>query len=674
MGFRVSELQVLLGFAGRNKSGRKTELLQRSLHLIEKGCSTPIQIKIRELYKRRFPTKLAVASGASASAAVAAAVSAVFNGTSGSQQSMNYAKDGIDIVPPTLPVHPDVRFKSLPFYDKLGELLKPSSLVPHSNSRFQETFFVFHLTPQQAQDIAMSRDMFPGGRVEYTVQVQLRFCLLETSCLQEDNFPPSICVRINNKMASLPNPIPTNKPGVEPKRPSRPVNITSLCRISPTNPNHVSVSWATEFGRSYCIAVYLVRRVTSDTLLTRLKQAGFRHPDHTSALIKEKLAQDPDNEIATTSLRISLLCPLAKTRITKPCRANSCNHLQCFDAASYLRMNERKPTWLCPICDKLAEFHNLMIDGLLTEILEKADSNVIQFLQDGSWEPIPEHEKSNGKSSSSALSSPSPMVHMIGDSPAKLDVIDLTESDDEEVTDEPAVVMSLSSSSSPASSGSGNSNDTTLSTSSASPKYMGPSASISPTVIATMKAPLNFSMKGSVSPSIISLDTPPHLSSTPPTLPCSPQQPRTPMSATSRTSPYPSPPRLSRHTPSPLVRQPPPSYSHVSAPHPLSMPTLAHTSSASSSAVAAAQSLYNNLEAVSDNELDDFFSYIPPFSTSLPTSLSLPPMPPLPSHHPLAYPTYLNPYTPAFPRLDDLGGSSDESSRELSRYLRYPPS
>ena len=49
--FRVSELQVLLGFAGRNKSGRKQELLQRALQLVERGCSTPIQIKIRELYR-----------------------------------------------------------------------------------------------------------------------------------------------------------------------------------------------------------------------------------------------------------------------------------------------------------------------------------------------------------------------------------------------------------------------------------------------------------------------------------------------------------------------------------------------------------------------------------------------------------------------------------------------
>ena len=51
MSFRVSELQVLLGYAGRNKGGRKQELLQRSLMLVEKGSSPPVQLKIRELYR-----------------------------------------------------------------------------------------------------------------------------------------------------------------------------------------------------------------------------------------------------------------------------------------------------------------------------------------------------------------------------------------------------------------------------------------------------------------------------------------------------------------------------------------------------------------------------------------------------------------------------------------------
>lgn len=40
--------------------------------------------------------------------------------------------------------------------------------------------------------------------VLYCPQAQLRFCLLETSCEQEDHFPPSVNVKINNKMCPLP--------------------------------------------------------------------------------------------------------------------------------------------------------------------------------------------------------------------------------------------------------------------------------------------------------------------------------------------------------------------------------------------------------------------------------------------------------------------------------------
>ena len=45
MSFRVSELQVLLGFAGRNKSGRKHELLAKALHLLKSSCAPSVQMK-----------------------------------------------------------------------------------------------------------------------------------------------------------------------------------------------------------------------------------------------------------------------------------------------------------------------------------------------------------------------------------------------------------------------------------------------------------------------------------------------------------------------------------------------------------------------------------------------------------------------------------------------------
>ncbi|CAM6031494.1 unnamed protein product, partial [Sphagnum compactum] len=293
-------------------------------------------------------------------------------------------------VPMQYPVYPDVKFKLLPFYDVLGELLKPSSLMPTAASRFQESMFTFHLTPQQANDVAMSREVQPGPKIDYTVQVQLRFCLLETSCEQEDNFPPSICVKVNSKMCPLPNPLPTNKPGVEPKRPSRPVNITTLCKLSPTVSNQISISWAADYGRPYAVGVFLVRKLTSHILLQRIKGKGVRNSDHTRAMIKEKLSHDPDSEIATMSLRGSLLCPLGKMRITIPCRAITCAHVQCFDALLYLQMNEKKPTWICPVCDKPAVFTNLAIDGLFNEIIKEAPNgcNEVQFHEDGSWTPV----------------------------------------------------------------------------------------------------------------------------------------------------------------------------------------------------------------------------------------------------------------------------------------------
>lgn len=36
--------------------------------------------------------------------------------------------------------------------------------------------------------------------------------------------------------------------------------------------------------QGFCIAIFLVKKLTSDTLLGRLKQFGNRHADHTRAL------------------------------------------------------------------------------------------------------------------------------------------------------------------------------------------------------------------------------------------------------------------------------------------------------------------------------------------------------------------------------------------------------
>ncbi|NXT27295.1 PIAS2 ligase, partial [Syrrhaptes paradoxus] len=472
--FRVSELQVLLGFAGRNKSGRKHDLLMRALHLLKSGCSPAVQIKIRELYRRRYPRTI---EGLSDLSAIKPAVFNLDNSSSPVEPDLAVA--GIHPLPstsvapqspsspvssvllqdtkahfemqqpspPIPPVHPDVQLKSLPFYDVLDVLIKPTSLVQSSIQRFQEKFFIFALTPQQVREICISRDFLPGGRRDYTVQVQLRLCLAETSCPQEDNYPNSLCIKVNGKLFPLPGYAPPPKNGIEQKRPGRPLNITSLVRLSSAVPNQISISWASEIGKNYSMSVYLVRQLTSAMLLQRLKMKGIRNPDHSRALIKEKLTADPDSEIATTSLRVSLMCPLGKMRLTIPCRAVTCTHLQCFDAALYLQMNEKKPTWICPVCDKKAAYESLILDGLFMEILnECSDVDEIKFQEDGSWCPMrPKKEAVKVSSpqctkieSSTVVSKLCSVTVASEVTKKKVDVIDLTiESSSDEDEDPP---------------------------------------------------------------------------------------------------------------------------------------------------------------------------------------------------------------------------------------------
>ncbi|XP_067317390.1 E3 SUMO-protein ligase PIAS4-like isoform X3 [Anolis sagrei] len=477
MSFRVSDLQMLLGFVGRSKSGLKHELITRALQLVQFDCSPELFKKIKEIYETRY-TKLSEPLGSPKPQASPTALpqppvapdslplhtSFDHSGKNTTVPQTALSSPNIDY--PSLygkylnglgylPVKPEVRLVKLPFYTILDELLKPTELVPQNSEKLQESPCVFALTPQQVDLIRSSRELQPGVR---SVQVVLRICYTDTSCPQEDQYPPHIAVKVNYNYCSVPGYYPSNKPGVEPKRPCRPINLTHLMFMSSAT-NRITVIWG-NYGKSYSMGLFLVRQMTSAELLQRLKNIGIKHPELCKALVKEKLRLDPESEIATTGVRVSLICPLVKMRLSVPCRAESCAHLQCFDAVFYLQMNEKKPTWMCPVCDKPATYDQLMIDGLLSKILtECEDTDEIEYLVDGSWCPIKaEKEKSYSPqcpilvvgSLAEAISDVSegpPWVPSIENGKAPADMVDLTldsssseseeEEDKEDDKDEP---------------------------------------------------------------------------------------------------------------------------------------------------------------------------------------------------------------------------------------------
>uniref|UniRef100_A0A8C5ZTC9 E3 SUMO-protein ligase PIAS4 n=1 Tax=Marmota marmota marmota TaxID=9994 RepID=A0A8C5ZTC9_MARMA len=317
MSFRVSDLQMLLGFVGRSKSGLKHELVTRALQLVQFDCSPELFKKIKELYETRYAKKSAEPGPQPHRPLDPLTMHSAYDRASTVPRTplsgpnidypVLYGKylNGLGRLP-TKTLKPEVRLVKLPFFNMLDELLKPTELVPQNSEKLQESPCIFALTPRQVELIRNSRELQPGVKA---VQVVLRICYSDASCPQEDQYPPNIAVKVNHSYCSVPGYYPSNKPGVEPKRPCRPINLTHLMYLSSAT-NRITVTWG-NYGKSYSVALYLVRQLTSAELLQRLRTIGVKHPELCKALVKEKLRLDPDSEIATTGVRVSLICPVS---------------------------------------------------------------------------------------------------------------------------------------------------------------------------------------------------------------------------------------------------------------------------------------------------------------------------------------------------------------------------
>ncbi|NP_956637.2 E3 SUMO-protein ligase PIAS4b isoform 1 [Danio rerio] len=402
---RVTELRLLLSKMGKSKSGLKKDLQKRVTDLLHNDCSPELLSAVRELHDLR--------------------------------QISKSRRSGIEIIsmPESLspggtpsPKSAGPQMIKLPFYQMLETIIPPTPLVPTYGGAMQNSDFLFHLSESQQALIQNSRSSQP-------VQVVLRICYSESIGVEEDQYPPNICVSVNHNNCPVQCTYSSNKLGLEPSRPCRPIDITSDLYLSFTN--RFTVLWG-NFGKSYSVAVYLVRLVSCQQLLDQLRSSSVEQQDVCRLRVSEKLRSDPETEVATTGLQVSLICPLVKLRMSVPCRSRGCAHLQCFDASFYLQMNEKKPRWSCPVCHRYAPFDELRIDSLLRDVLESSGEDVeeIKYLSDSTWKAV-KHDKSN-QNKGSALH---PVKHNVNSKPVRDAVVDLTQSssDDEDFQKEETV-------------------------------------------------------------------------------------------------------------------------------------------------------------------------------------------------------------------------------------------
>ncbi|GAP88522.2 putative zinc finger domain-containing MIZ-type [Rosellinia necatrix] len=204
------------------------------------------------------------------------------------------------------------------------------------------------------------------------------FCAADNSGMQDIAFPHQSEFKVNGGEIKANLRGLKGKPGT-----TRPVDITDSLRLKPANyNNNVEFTYALT-NKKFYLAAYICQMVSVDELVTKVK--GKKIAKNTVIQEMTKKANDPD--VVATSTVLSLKCPLSYMRLRTPCRSILCNHIQCFDASSYLLLQEQGPQWICPICNQPAPFENLAIDEYARDILDKTADSVDQVTiePDGRW-------------------------------------------------------------------------------------------------------------------------------------------------------------------------------------------------------------------------------------------------------------------------------------------------
>ncbi|OAA46608.1 Zinc finger domain-containing protein, MIZ-type [Beauveria brongniartii RCEF 3172] len=263
---------------------------------------------------------------------------------------------------------PALAFKPSPFYlikSTLGDVRICEAMAQHRNT------INLHISATTYPEVQQC--------LADTSQKVLLFCAGEAIGNQDIEFPHQSEIRVNGSEVKANLRGLKNKPGS-----TRPVDITDALRLKP--PNYLNTI---DFTYALTTKVYSVaelvqgisagRRIPKDSVITELNQK----------------AQDPD--VVATSSVLSLKCPLSYTRLDVPCRGMSCSHVQCFDATSYLQLQEQGPQWLCPICNKPAPYEQLAVDEYVQDILDNTPKSLegVTIEPNGRWLSKAEEPESN---------------------------------------------------------------------------------------------------------------------------------------------------------------------------------------------------------------------------------------------------------------------------------------
>ncbi|KAH8895150.1 hypothetical protein GQ53DRAFT_79339 [Thozetella sp. PMI_491] len=262
-------------------------------------------------------------------------------------------------------------FKKSPFFEvlhRVGQLRTCEAMTQH-RATINFTF--------KAPDDPLLQSTLTDPSLKVMV-----LCAAANTGVQEISFPHQSELKVNGDDAKANLRGLKNKPGS-----TRPADITQHLRLNKSAAsNSVDFTYALTHHKFY-VAVYVCRVTAVTTLVDKIRQHGKRISK--ASVISELTRKANDPDVVATSQVVSLKCPLSYMRLKSPVRGIACSHIQCFDALSYLQLQEQGPQWLCPICNKPASFDQLASDEYMKDILANTSESVDQITiePDGRWLP-----------------------------------------------------------------------------------------------------------------------------------------------------------------------------------------------------------------------------------------------------------------------------------------------
>ncbi|XP_060559055.1 E3 SUMO-protein ligase PIAS4-A-like [Ruditapes philippinarum] len=295
-----------------------------------------------------------------------------------------------------------------PFFEKIEELLT-SSLV--GSYEYTHNSYLFSLKDDVLKQL---KENLRSKKND--IAVKLRFWIVTDKGEVKPGLPEGVNVRVNWRTPAV---LKQDNGNFSVAGMKDSIDITDLLELR-GDENRLRISFIKSHTLHFACEVFKMK-----TINELLEGISVRPVQETRDFIMSKFKTDDDCEVATTNIKASLTCPIGKMRLSKPCRSKNCSHIQCIDARTILGMNKMKKVWKCPVCQQPAGYPDLYIDGLFIEILETVPWNIveIEILEDGSW--TYKGTKDTGDTDKENI------CVMLDETIDKLEVIDLTETDEE---------------------------------------------------------------------------------------------------------------------------------------------------------------------------------------------------------------------------------------------------